>query len=242
MASQAEIRAQLRQNVGRWWHSQLHELGGIWEHDGHPARPHAEFSAGHHSDIVIDCRVLVQNGQFIRQMAASLYENFRQQHQFAEPDRVIGPAYGGIELASYLSGQVSTHWDPRCLSGFAVPQRDASGRKFMSLERCPIGPTEHTFLLCDDVLTTGSNLSLIAQALRSLARQRHVRFTILPFVLVLFNRSGRPKVHGRTIVSLMNEDLSGRTWPAKRCPLCRTGSPALSPNFDNWPQFTATYT
>lgn len=79
--------------------------------------------------------------------------------------------------------------------------------------------------LCEDALTTGRTVRRTADAVIGAGG------IVLPFVLVLLNRSGLTEVNGRKIIALINRPMP--TWTRKECPLCKQRSKAIRPK-DNW--------
>ena len=89
-----------------------------------------------------------------------------------------------------------------------------------------------SILLCEDVLTTGGSVDLVAKAITS------AHGTVLPFILVLVNRSGLTEASGNKIVALIDQPMP--MWTPEECPLCKEGSEAIRPK-DNWALLNAIY-
>ena len=85
-------------------------------------------------------------------------------------------------------------------------------------------------LLCEDVLTTGGSVDLTSTAITNAGG------IVLPFILVLVNRSGLTEVSGKKIIALIDRPMP--MWAPGNCPLCNMGSEALRPK-DNWAKLNA---
>ena len=89
-----------------------------------------------------------------------------------------------------------------------------------------------SILLCEDVLTTGGSVDLAATAVTNAGG------IVLPFILVLVNRSGLTEANGKKIVALIDRPMP--MWTPEECPLCKQGSEAIRPK-DNWMRLNAAY-
>lgn len=89
-----------------------------------------------------------------------------------------------------------------------------------------------TVLLCEDVLTTGGSVDLTATAVTNAGG------IVLPFLLVLVNRSGLTEAGGKKIVALIDRPMP--MWTPEECPLCKEGSEAIRPK-DNWAALNAAH-
>jgi orotate phosphoribosyltransferase len=88
-------------------------------------------------------------------------------------------------------------------------------------------------LFCEDVLTTGGSVELAEDAVLENGG------IVLPYILVLVNRSGLTEVNGKKIIALINRDFP--KWTPEECPLCKEGSEAIPPKGDNWELLKLTY-
>ena len=82
------------------------------------------------------------------------------------------------------------------------------------------------------MLTTGGSVDRAATAVTNAGG------IVLPFLLVLVNRSSLTEASGKKIVALI--DRSMPMWTPDECPLCKDGSEAVRPK-DNWARLNATY-
>ena len=181
-----------------------------------------ELSGGLHSNGFIQGQAIIQSAKTIDRAAEDLVCKAESMGlMVGDVDRVIGPAMGAINI----SGDIARHISFRselfdCLSGYTEKAYDGA-RKYMVLRQVCIRRAER-IVLCDDVLSTGLNVRLAAEAiLRAYG-------IVLPFVFVLANRSGLQEIDGRRIVSLI--DYPMKTWEAGKCPLCAAGSKVFSPD------------
>jgi len=84
----------------------------------------------------------------------------------------------------------------------------------------------------EDVITTGGSVELMADAVAKAGG------IVLPYVLVLVNRSNLQSVNGRRIIALIKRPMTNMA--PSDCDLCKVGSEALHPK-DNWERFNASY-
>ena len=88
--------------------------------------------------------------------------------------------------------------------------------------------------MVEDVLTTGGSVDLTAEAVTNAGG------VVLPFVIILVNRSGLTEVNGKKIVALIDRPMP--MWTPDECPLCKQGSEALRPKgTENWDRLNAEY-
>ena len=92
-------------------------------------------------------------------------------------------------------------------------------------------------LLCDDVLNTAGSVEMAGTATMNAGA------TVLPFILVLVNRSTLTEVNGKKIIALINRATP--TCTPEEClknGLCSLGSKAIRPKEgENWKLLTADY-
>ena len=149
--------------------------------------------------------------------------------------RVVGPAMGAITLAHDLALRIDHLTYNDCTSAFVEKIKDpVTGQKKMVFNRTNIKVGE-TILLCEDVLTTGGSVEMAENTVVSAGG------TVMPYVLVLVNRSGLTEVNGKKIIALINSPML--TWDAEDCPLCKLGSEAILPKTpaENWVRLNARY-
>ncbi len=106
---------------------------------------------------------------------------------------VVGPQTGATKLAEFMSDQIADFTSDGCLH--ASPEKtERDGQKSMDFNASELGILPGTsVLLCDDVLTTSGSVSLTADAVTQAGG------IVMPFILVLVNRSSFEEVNGMTI-------------------------------------------
>lgn len=215
------------------WISQYKLKGALWIHDGNQNRPHALLTSGKHSKGFFNSRLVIPDEELLRDAASDLLELFAQQGgEISKVQGVVGPQTGATKLAELLSNELMACAHGECF--WASPSKhEEGGKKSMvfSSEDLAILPNQ-SVLLCEDVLTTGGSVDLAVDAVTS------ARGEVLPFILVLVNRSGLTEIGGRKIIALIDRPMP--MWTPDECPLCKEGSEALRPK-DNWTALNATY-
>ena len=214
------------------WISEYEKKKALWFHDGNQKRPHALLTSGKHSNGFFNSWPIRENpsllGRACFELAIILHQHYGLDPE--EDDRVVGLAEGGISMAHEIAYHISTRIGPSCLLAYVEKQVER-GVKSMVFKSTAIRPGER-IILADDVLSTGESVDLAAKAVIDAGG------IVLPFVVVLVNRSGLAEVFDKKIVALI--DYPMQTWSPDECPLCRQGSEAIRPD-DNWARLNANY-
>lgn len=205
------------------WMAAYKKMGALWFHEGNPKQAHALLTSGNHSNGFFNSRIVTEDEELLFDAAADLIEHFKfaaGRKTFFLADVFVGPQTGATKLAKALSHQATMcDW-------ISPAKSEAEGKKSMVLTEAEAERIrgQHV-VLCEDVLTTGGSVKLTADAVKAAGGK------ILPFVLVLVNRTGLKEVKGLKIVALINKELP--IWTPDQCPLCKQGSEAVRPK-DNW--------
>lgn len=214
----------------------LKELGGYWEHDGEPQRPHIITRAGLHSGHFVNCRPLIAHPAFFRDAVYDLLGLFVQKSTYhSVTDMIVGPQTGATKLAEALASALTVHRNLFC--DFASPEKRTVRDEIVMVftpEECE-QVSGKLVTLCDDVITTAGSVRRTARAISEAGG------VTTPLIVCLVNRSGLQSIHGRQIVALV--DRSMPAWAPEECPLCLLGSEALTNPKEpqNWARLTATY-
>lgn len=218
------------------WYKVYQELDAIWMHDGDPRRPHALLRSQKHSSGFFNSRLVICHEPLMRDAASDLLELVTENKAFdiSEVQVVVGPQTGATKLAEYLSDQITAFNRDEC--SHASPAKATDGEVeimvFTDEEKELI--CGRRVLLCEDVVTTLGSVERAERAVLDAGG------TILPYVLVLVNRSGVKEIHGKKIVALIDRDMP--TWTADECPLCNDWhSEAIPPKGENWALLNATF-
>ena len=217
------------------WITGYKKKDALWIHDGNPKRPHALLASGMHSNGFFNSRLIIPHEILLHDAAHDLLELFiRQSGNIAQVHGVVGPQTGATKLAEFMSSKIRSLTNGHCF--WASPAKESRGEgdeKVMGFneEELRLLPKK-SILLCEDVLTTGGSVDLVAKAITS------AHGTVLPFILVLVNRSGLTEASGNKIVALIDQPMP--MWTPEECPLCKEGSEAIRPK-DNWALLNAIY-
>lgn len=217
-----------------YWVKKYQEKGALWIHDENPSRPHALLASGFHSNGFFNSRLVIPDETLLYAAGNNLFELFLKAGGNPEiVGCVAGPQTGATKLAEFLSEIVSVQKDRPCLH--ASPAKgELYGKPAMIFSEAE----EHrvkskAVLLCEDVLTTGGSVS---RAERAIVRAGGY---ILPYILVLVNRSGFKTIGNKKIIALINHSMP--LWEKDNCLLCKQGSEALPPKGKNWEKLNAVY-
>ncbi len=215
----------------KYWFDKYRELGALWVHDGNMLRPHVLLTSGAHSNGFFNSSLVFEIPAVAERAAADLVRLFADfRFPTIWPDRVVGPAMGAITLAHEIARQIEIREASPCTMSFAEKVNDGADMAFTRT-----GPKFGERVLCvEDVLTTGGSVRKMVRAVEEAGGQ------VMPYILVLVNRSGEVSVDGRKIVPLIERHMP--SFAPGPCPLCQGGSEAIRPKgADNWTRLNANY-
>lgn len=222
----------MRRKSSAGWQTAFENLQALFIHSGNPCQAHVQLRSGLHSSGFFNSRPVIEKDKLLKDAAWDLLTNFENQGgDLYEIDGVVGPQTGATKLAEFLASNLESSTGRPCFH--ASPAKHEENRvKSMVFTAQEIRMLKgQKILLVEDVLTTGGSIELTIKAIIESGG------IILPYVLVLVNRSGLSQVLGKNIVSLINRSLP--TWKAEDCPLCKSGSPAIENPKDNWHKLKA---
>lgn len=215
------------------WIREYQQKDALWIHDGNPKRPHALLTSGKHSNGFFNSRLVIPDEALLRDAAFDLLLRFNQQGgDIWNIHGVVGPQTGATKLAELASDQIVTYTGNPCF--WASPAKhEWEGKKSMLFEGRELDRfRDQSILLGEDVLSTGGSVKLTAAAVIEYGG------IVLPYVLVLVNRSGLTETSGKRIIALIDHPMP--MWTPDECPLCKKGSEALRPK-ENWARLNASY-
>lgn len=214
------------------WEELFQNQGAIWQHDGKPDRPHVILHSGNHSGTYIESGLIEADPQVLSGAAHHLVKTLMSKlPEKNNIDFVVAPAIGGIALGFEVALNIILEKDKQCFFAYTKETKTEEVRVYKL--NIKIKPNSKV-LLVDDVLTTGDSLRKTAKEVESAGGE------LLPFVSVLINRSGKQKIDGREVVSLITKETL--EWKPEDCPLCLLGSEAILPGEEkNWSRLNARY-
>lgn len=219
------------------WIGEYKKKNALWIHDGNPKRPHALLRSGKHSSGFFNSELVIPDEVLLRDAAADLLELFAiEGGPFREVKLVVGPQTGATKLAEFISDQISAFTRDWCF--WSSPAKRMEGEKAVSMQidrnDLNLFPGQMT-LLCEDVLSTGGSVGLAAEAVAS------ADGIVLPFILVLVNRSGLADVNGRKVIALIDRPMPA--WDLAECLLCKhlKSEAITAKDPENWRRLNAAY-
>ena len=213
------------------WIAEYQAKNALWIHDGNLKRPHALLTSGMHSNGFFNSRLVIPDETLLREAAHDLLELLmRHSGSISQAQGVVGPQTGATKLAEFMSDDIRSITGSSCFWASPAKKGDKTAMIFNDEERLLL--PKKTVLLCEDVLTTGGSVDLTARAVSD------AQGNVLPFILVLVNRSGLEFAGGKKVVALINRPMP--MWVPEECPLCKKRSVAVHPK-DNWNLLNATY-
>lgn len=216
------------------WRAEYIKRQSLFVHDGNLKRPHVILTGGWHSKGYFNSQPIISDEVLLQDAATDLLELFgREGEDISDIKGVVGPQRGATKLAELISNQICAYTRGECF--FASPAKSREDLKlrmvFSNKERAFL--PGQMMLSCDDVLTSGGSDHRVEEAITKEGGM------VLPYILVLVNRSGHSYLNGKKIIALMSETLP--MWDVMECPLCKQGSRALENPKENWSLLTADY-
>lgn len=220
----------------KWWIKQYMDAQAYWEHDENPKRPHAIMASGLHTNGFFMSKLVTdENPTLLAQGAFDLITELLMPNcDIKKISRVVGPQTGAKKLSEALHKEINRRGG-QCL--WSSPKKvEGAPEKRMEFENAESTPKPGELILpCEDVISTGGSVSLAIKPSIEAGAE------ILPYILVLVNRSGMEEIDGRKILALINRKMP--TWPAEECPYCKLGSKAIKAKTppENWALLNAVY-
>ena len=191
------------------------ELLRMFESAGAIRHGHFELSSGLHSEMYVQCALVLQYPKFAEKLGHALAALFSD----AVIGAVVSPALGGVVIGQEVARALP---ETKGIAGRGVPaifaERDASGtmtlRRGFSLER------DQHVLVIEDVWTTGGSTLETIQVVEE-AGGRVVAAG------ALIDRSGGKIEFPIESQALL--DLPIASYEPEDCPLCREGGAAVKP-------------
>lgn len=203
------------------WAEHFVAAGGLWKHDGTPARPHALLTSGLHSDGFVNGSLLIQYPALLGKIVGEWAESIGNRgDDHGAPAWVCGSAFGAITIAYEMARQLG------CRAAFTEPVDGA-----LALKRFPIQGGDRVIVV-EDVVTTGGS------TLRTIAALEAAGAVVAPEVYILVDRSDGTALAPRTIVPATRVTVNA--WTPEACPLCAAGSEAVRAKA-HWDRLTASY-
>ncbi len=181
------------------------EVRRIFEEKGALLRGHFRLSSGRHSDIYMQCALVLQYPE----LSSRLCEELARKFKGGRVETVIGPAIGGI-IVSY---EVARHLSARSLF---MERKEGC----MTLRRGFHIEKGERILLVEDVITTGKSLKEVEEIVRKRGGE-------IIGIGCLVDRSEGKSPFGKQVTSLIS--LKTNAWEPSLCPLCKKGVPITTP-------------
>jgi orotate phosphoribosyltransferase len=204
----------------------------LWIHND-KNQPHVLLRSGLHSSGFFNSRLVIADEVMLREAASDLVDKFTQAGgNIFDVQVVVGPKTGATKLAELIAGEISRITNATC--HWASPEKvEVDGQvtaMVFSVEEQAI-VNGRVILMCEDVLTTGGSVE------RSVKAVEEAGGKVLPFTLVLVNRSGLAEVGEKKVIGLIDRAMP--TWKPDVCPLCKQDSKLISTPKDNWAELNA---
>ncbi len=182
---------------------------------------HAEMVSKKHTQGFMNCSTILAHPNICEMVAAQMIK--RAGLSPGDTDFVVGPGNAAITISYEIARQLGA------IHGFTEKDDEGKPRKFGG--RVQIAPGQRV-LIANELMSTMDGSTLHAKQ-GVLMYQPQAR--ILPFALVLFNRSGQHQLVDGTRV-ITEFDYPMPAWDPDHCPCCNSGSKAIKPKIsrENW--------
>jgi orotate phosphoribosyltransferase len=177
----------------------------IFKKSGAVLNGHFLLTSGLHSPIYWEKFQVLQYPQYTQELCRQIAEHFRNQNVQV----VAGPTTGGVILAFEVGRQLGVR------GIFAEKQEGSSERAFRRGFNIARG---ERVLLVDDILTTGSSVQQVVDAINKLEGK-------LVGIGVLVDRSDKPLDFNVPLFSCVRS--ATLTYKPEQCPLCAAGIPLV---------------
>ena len=181
----------------------------IFEKSGAILKGHFLLASGLHSPVYWEKFQVLQFPNYTEQLCRLISTHFSQQ----TVQVVAGPTTGGIILAFEVAKQLGVRG--------IFAEKEGKGRVFR--RGFSIDPGERVIIV-DDVLTTGSSIIEVVEAVRQLSGN-------IIGVGVLVDRTNQSIDLGIPLFSCLQ--VSTQTYDPAECPLCAAGLPLVKPSAQN---------
>ncbi|MEI8339817.1 MAG: phosphoribosyltransferase family protein [bacterium] len=213
------------------WIEAYRNKGALWIHNG-KKQAHALLRSGLHSSGFFNSRLVIADEEMLQEAASDLVEKYiGTGRSIFDVQVVVGPKTGATKLAELIAKEISEITGVTCC--WASPEKvevngQVTAMSFSAEEKAIVNG--RAVLMCEDVLTTGGSVERTVKAVEAEGGK------VLPFTLVLVNRSGLATVGEKKIIGLIDRAMP--MWEPADCPLCKQDSKAIPPK-DNWAELNA---
>ncbi|UCH50528.1 MAG: orotate phosphoribosyltransferase [Chloroflexota bacterium] len=181
------------------------EITQIFKDAGAILEGHFLLTSGLHSPVYWEKFRVLQYPHYTQRLCQLIAEHFKEDNVQV----VAGPTTGGIILAFEVARQMG-------VKGMFA-EKEGEARVFR--RGFTINPDERV-LIVDDILTTGSSINEVMEAIKKL------KGTIVG-IGVLVDRSEQKKGFGVPLFSCLRSATT--TYHPDKCPLCAAGIPLVKP-------------
>jgi orotate phosphoribosyltransferase len=175
----------------------------LFEKSGAVLKGHFLLTSGLHSPVYWEKFQVLQYPQYTQELCRQITEHFKDQ----DIQVVAGPTTGGVILAFEVGRQLGVR------GIFAEKKEGSSERSFRRGFNIARG---ERVLLVDDILTTGTSVQQVIQAINDLEGK-------LVGIGVLVDRSDKELDFGVPLFSCVRSATI--TYKPEECPLCQAGIP-----------------
>ncbi len=168
---------------------------------------HFKLSSGYHSDIYLQCALVMQYPELNSLISTLIADRFRGD----KIDVVISPAIGGIILGYEVAKKLGAR---------AIFAERSGNEKKMQFRRGFRIETNEKVLLVEDVITTGGSLREIIDLLKEF------KVEIIGVASIIDRSNGEVKLHNNqySVVTIKAEK-----YLPEDCPLCKNKVPIDTP-------------
>lgn len=205
--------------------------GAFWIHPGYtnPQAPHALLTTGKHSDIYVNCPLVLCYTNLCQIMAYQLFIRLRKKYT-GTIDWTTGSDSSALALSKDIANLSRSRWHPMQ----KVKPQKPDEEECQIWEKMVIGPSE-TVLHVEELMVTSTTFQRVRKGIIEAHPDYPIQFVPHTPVLVLRPKVRKPiKIEGCDLFSPLYFETLVVDPDKEECPLCAQGSEALKPKGENW--------
>lgn len=205
------------------WESEFLQSGVLWRHSTKDLeQPFALLTSGLISDGYFNAPKALAQPELRKEIAAALFEEVSRSYEKENSQEKIS-RIGTVHVVGIGSGLPLAKEVASFACDFRLLEVKKDEEKGLVLNTLIKGISHRTYLIVEDVITTGGTITKLFEAIKAQDRQPYV----LPYILCICNRTGEDTWNGYRIISLTKSTFE--TWERGKNPYTEDGNEIVAP-------------